>query len=133
VHAEQKLTGWQIDCRFQSMPRNRETLDRSFEVEALMRVFAFASVIWLAALGHLVPAQSRTFGGFICSHECELHSAGYKWARDRSIHDKPACPYGISGSFHQGCVSFIQNPARDPDKDDQGNSVGVFVERPDNE
>jgi hypothetical protein len=41
-----------------------------------MRVFAFTSVIWLAVFGHLMPAQSRTLGGYVCSHECELHSAG---------------------------------------------------------
>jgi hypothetical protein len=76
------------------MPRIRATptLHRSFEVETLMRVFAFASVIWLAVFGHLIPAQSRTFGGYVCSHDCELHSAGYKWARDRSIDDTHACP-----------------------------------------
>ena len=110
--------------------RARPTLHRSFEVETLMRVFAFASVIWLTVFGHLIPAQSRTFSGYVCSHECEVHSAGYKWARDRSIDDKHACPYGISPSFHEGCVSYVQNPARDPDEDDQGNPVGVVVAPP---
>jgi hypothetical protein len=94
------------------MPRNRPTLHMSFEVETLMRVFAFASVIWLAVFGHLMPAQSRTFGGYVCSQACELHSAGYKWARNRSIEDKRECPYGISPSFQQGCLSYIENPVR---------------------
>jgi hypothetical protein len=83
------------------MPRIRTTptLHRSFEIETLMRVFAFASVRGLAVFSHLIPAQSRTFGGYVCSHECELHSAGYKWARDRSIDDKRTCPYGVSRRF----------------------------------
>ena len=95
-----------------------------------MRVFAFASVIWLAVVGHLIPAQSRTFGGYVCSHKCELHSAGYKWARDRSIDDKRTCPYGVSPSFHKGCILYVQNPARDPDDDDQGNPVSMVVAPP---
>jgi hypothetical protein len=107
------------------------TLRRLFVLETLMRVFAFASVIWLAVFGHQVPAQSRTFGGYVCSYECDVHAARYKWARDRSIDDKRECPYGISPSFHQGCVSFMQNPSRDPDEDDQRNPVGAAVARPD--
>jgi hypothetical protein len=114
------------------MPRMRSTptLHRSFEVETLMRVFAFASVIWLAVFGHQIPTHSRTFGGYVCSHACDEHAAGYKWAKDRSVDDKRACPDGISPSFHQGCVSYIQNPARNPDEDDQGNPVGIVVAPP---
>jgi hypothetical protein len=43
------------------MPQSRATprLHKFFEVEALMRVFAFASIMWLAVFGHLIPYLRR--------------------------------------------------------------------------
>jgi len=93
-----------------------------------VRLCAFALAISsTVALVHSVSAQERTFGGYLCKLLCDLHAAGYEWARVRGIVDKRLCPYGMSPSFQEGCIAFIQNPSRDPDEDDQGNTVGVSV------
>jgi hypothetical protein len=104
------------------------TFRRYFKVKTLMSIFAFASVVW--SVGHQITAPARTFGGYRCTQECDVHAAGYKWAQVRDIDDKRQCPHGISPSFHEGCVVFIQNPLRAPDEDDQGNVVGVSIVPP---
>jgi hypothetical protein len=75
-------------------------------------------------------AQDRTFGGYVCKDECEGHAAGFKWAERKGIEDKSRCPYGNSRSFHEGCIAYTEDPAREPDDDDDGNPVGVPVVPP---
>ena len=65
----------------------------------MMRVFAFAALCSLA-LGQRVSAPTRTFGGYACRHECDVHAAGFGWAQARAIEDSRQCPQGISPSFH---------------------------------
>jgi hypothetical protein len=77
-----------------------------------------------------VNAQQRTFGGYPCKHECDLHVAGYEWAKVRGIDDKRLCIYGSSRSFVEGCFAYVHNPFRNADKDDEGNPVGVSVVPP---
>jgi hypothetical protein len=101
-----------------------------FEIGAVMRAFAVTSVVWSVLFGHQVAAPARTFGGYACTQHCDLHAEGFKWARVRGVDDKRRCPYGISPSFHEGCIAFIENPSRDPDEDDEGNPVGVSIEAP---
>ena len=103
---------------------------RCLKSETLIRLFAITSVIWSVAVGHQAIAQDRTFGGYICKHECDIHAEGYKWASARGVDDKRQCPYGISPSFQEGCIAFIQNPSRGSDEDDQGNPVGVGIVQP---
>ena len=110
----------------------KPTFSQWFEMGTVMRAFAVVSVAWSVVFGYPVTAPGRTFGGYRCTKDCNDHAIGYKWARVRGIEDKRRCPYGISPSFYEGCVAFIQNPSRDPDEDDQGNLVGVSVVSPDN-
>jgi hypothetical protein len=82
------------------------------------------------ALANPSIAQNWTFGGYLCKQQCDLHAAGYEWAKARGIEDKRLCVYGISRSFGEGCMAYIQNPDRDTEEDDQGNPVGVLVAPP---
>jgi hypothetical protein len=104
-------------------------LSQSPQVFVMMRVFAFAALCSLA-LGQQVSAPTRTFGGYVCRHECDVHAAGFGWAQARTIEDSRQCPQGISPSFHEGCMAYIQNPKHDPDEDDEGHPVGVEVRDP---
>jgi hypothetical protein len=104
-------------------------LSQSPQVFVMMRVFAFAALCSLA-LGQQVSAPTRTFGGYVCRHECDVHAAGFGWAQARAIEDSRQCPQGISPSFHEGCMAYIQNPKHDPDEDDEGHPVGVEVRDP---
>jgi hypothetical protein len=88
---------------------------------------AISSAITFA---HPVSAQPRTFGGYPCKQECDLHAVGYEWAKVRGVEDKSLCIYGSSRSFVEGCIAYIQNPARNADEDDEGNPVGVSVVPP---
>ena len=103
---------------------------RCLKSETLIRFFAITSVIWSVAVGHQAIAQDRTFGGYIWKHECDIHAEGYKWASARGADDKRQCPYGISPSFQEGCIAFIQNPSRGSDEDDLENPVGVGIVQP---
>jgi hypothetical protein len=93
--------------------------------EAIMRAFIIALAI-LCSIGfaQTARAQDRTFGGFDCTVDCSGHSAGYKWAEKKGIDDETDCPDGNSQSFHEGCVAYTQDNARDPDADDDENMVG---------
>jgi hypothetical protein len=96
-------------------------------VRGCVLAFAIGSAI---AFTYPADAQQRTFGGYFCKQECDLHAAGYEWAKVRGIDDKSLCVYGSSRSFVEGCLAYIQNPARDADEDDEGNPVGVSVVPP---
>jgi hypothetical protein len=91
----------------------------------MMRVFAFAAVLGSITLSQHATAPIRTFGGYICRQQCDVHAAGYNWAQARAIEDERQCPLGLSPSFREGCMVYLQNPQRDPDADDEGNPVGV--------
>jgi hypothetical protein len=77
-----------------------------------------------------VHAQDQTFGGFTCTVDCSGHAAGYRWAEEKGIQDESDCPQGNSQSFHEGCVAYTQDGARDPNEDDDGNAVGGSSIRP---
>jgi hypothetical protein len=90
----------------------------------------FLAVILISAPAYEAEAQAQTFGGFTCTIDCSGHSAGYKWAEKKGLQDEADCPQGNSQSFHEGCVAYTQDNARDPDEDDDGNAVGRPVRRP---
>jgi hypothetical protein len=86
----------------------------------------------LLALGfaNTASAQYRTYGGFECTVDCSGHEAGYEWAQRKGIDDEYDCPQGNSQSFHEGCIAYTQDNARDPYSDDDGNMAGRGVSRP---
>lgn len=94
-----------------------------------MRVIVLA-LLSTVAFAHSVAAEDRTFAGYVCTDECQGHSAGFKWAERHDIDDASRCPYGNSRSFHEGCLAYTEDPAHSPDEDDDGNPVGVPVVPP---
>jgi hypothetical protein len=108
----------------------KPNFSRWFQLGTAMRAFAIASILWSVMFGQQVSAPARTFGGYLCRQECDVHAAGYRWAQVRNIDDRGRCPNGISPSFREGCLAYVQNPSRDPDDDDQGNPVGAAVVSP---
>ena len=92
----------------------------------MVRVFAFAAMLGSIALGQQATS-ARTFGGYICRDQCDIHAAGYSWAQARGIEDQRQCPQSISPSFREGCMAYLQNPERDPDEDDEWHPVGAAV------
>jgi hypothetical protein len=95
-----------------------------------MKAAVFALTLGTLALTGSAMAQDRTFGGYECKDDCEGHSAGYKWAEEKGMTTRAACPWGNSKSFHEACIAFTADPTHDPDEDDDGNPVGVPVVPP---
>ena len=65
---------------------------------------------------------TRTFGGYECTEDCSGHAAGYRWAEDKGITDEADCS-GDSQSFIEGCLVYLQDPARGADADDDGEPI----------
>lgn len=80
---------------------------------------AFVAII-VGSAGAL--AQDRTFGGNDCTDDCSGHKAGYEWAERNSITDDSDCG-GRSNSFIEGCRTFVEQPHRGADEDDDGNTI----------
>jgi hypothetical protein len=91
--------------------------------DKIMRALSVALAIFVTIF-FVRPAPAQTYGGFDCTVDCSGHAAGYKWADDHGINDEADCPEGNSQSFHEGCIAYTQDNARDPDSDDDGNTVG---------
>ncbi|WP_245463875.1 hypothetical protein [Rhizobium sp. NXC24] len=84
---------------------------------------------WLAAVfavGFLCVgvhiADAQTFGGNDCTEDCSGHKAGYEWAERNAVTDESDCG-GNSTSFEEGCKTFVQEPTRGADTDDDGNDI----------
>lgn len=67
-------------------------------------------------------AQDRTFGGNDCTDECEGHKAGYEWAELNSVTAVSNCS-GYSQSFIEGCQTYVEDPTRGSDVDDDGKDI----------
>lgn len=67
-------------------------------------------------------AQDRTFGDNECTDDCSGHKAGYEWAERNSVSREADC-LGQSNSFEEGCRTFIEDPYRGADEDDQGDPI----------
>jgi len=73
-------------------------------------------------------AAAQTFGGYECTDNCFGHKAGYEWAEAKGITDEAQCE-GIlvtapnRTSFYEGCMTFVQDPARGADEDDDGDDI----------
>ena len=66
------------------------------------------------------PASARTFGGYDCTDNCVGHAAGYRWAEERGIENIDECPVNSSDAFYEGCLTYVDDPERGADLDDDG-------------
>jgi len=96
---------------------------------AFLRAACACALLSLAASHALAQEQSepqepttKTFGGYDCSGDCSAHKAGYEWAAGKIVTDETECGPGFS-AFEEGCKSFVQDPSRGSDIDDQGNPI----------
>ena len=102
-------------------------------LDAQMRTVTNRSAIVLVtsvlALGCCAPGQAsgRTFGGYDCTDDCVGHAAGYQWAEERGIEDIAECPASSSDAFYEGCLTYVDDPERGADLDDDG--VPILVPR----
>ena len=74
----------------------------------------------LSALGQ---ASARTFGGYDCTDNCVGHAAGYLWAEERGIENLDDCPENRSEAFYEGCLTYVDDPDRGADFDDDGKPI----------
>jgi hypothetical protein len=81
-----------------------------------------ACCIFLLALLSTSASQAASFGNFDCVDNCEGHKAGYNWAEENGITDESGC-YGNSSSFEEGCRTYLEDPYRGSDGDDDGNEI----------
>lgn len=68
------------------------------------------------------PAAPQSFGGNSCVDNCEGHKAGYEWAEQNGISHEGACS-GNSSSFEEGCRTYLEDPYRGAEYDDDGNEI----------
>jgi hypothetical protein len=66
---------------------------------------------------------AREFGGY-----CSGHKAGYEWAEARDIEDEAKCEAILRHwpkrvSFYEGCLVYVEDPARGADEDDDGDEI----------
>ena len=78
-------------------------------------------------LGFCEPshALTRTFGGYDCTDDCVSHAAGYLWAEQREIESIDDCPKNRSEAFYEGCLTYVDDPERGADFDDDGKPIVV--------
>ena len=74
------------------------------------------------------PADARTFGGHECTMDCSGHKAGYEWAEARGIVNEAGCEAIVRRwpnriSFYEGCLVYVEDPARGADEDDDGDEI----------
>src|SRR5215467_7860867 len=70
-------------------------------------------------------ASARTFGGYDCTDDCVGHAAGYRWAEEREIENIDDCPENRSEAFYEGCLTYVDDPERGADYDDDGRAIVV--------
>ncbi|MER9531029.1 hypothetical protein NLY43_04365 [Mesorhizobium sp. C416B] len=64
----------------------------------------------------------ETFGGNDCTEDCSGHKAGYDWAEQNQISNESDCSSN-SQSFNEGCQTFVEDPSRGSDEDDEGEEI----------
>ena len=74
------------------------------------------------------PCLARTFGGYECTVDCSGHKAGYEWAEAKNISDEKSCETILQrspnrNSFYEGCLAYVEDPARGADEDDDGDDI----------
>ena len=109
--------------RERGQPQHNMLLNR---FDAQMRTMtnrrALVLVTSVLALGCCAPGQAsaRTFGGYDCTDNCVGHAAGYRWAEERGIENIDECPENRSQAFYEGCLTYLDDPERLADVDDDG-------------
>lgn len=73
-------------------------------------------------LSYPVDAQDRAFGRNECTDDCSGHKAGYEWAEQRGHTVESDCT-GNSYSFIEGCRTYVEDPYRGADTDDDGKEI----------
>ena len=73
-------------------------------------------------------AVARTFGGYECTLDCSGHKAGYEWAEGKGITDERQCAQILvtapnRTSFYEGCLTYVEDPSRGTDEDDDGDEI----------
>lgn len=83
-----------------------------------------AAIAFIVVLGGstIALAQYRTFGGNDCTDDCSGHRAGYEWAEQNVITDESDCG-GNSNSFIEGCRTYVEDPYRGAEEDDDGAEI----------
>jgi hypothetical protein len=85
-----------------------------------LKLLAFAPLAFTSLAG---SASGASFGGYECLDDCSGHAAGYDWAEQHGIAESEECPIGKSESFHEGCLTYSEEPSRGSDEDDDGNQI----------
>jgi hypothetical protein len=70
-------------------------------------------------------ASARTFGGYDCTDDCVSHASGYRWAEERGIENMDECLENRSEAFYEGCLTYVDDPERGADFDDDGKLILV--------
>ncbi|WP_292577784.1 hypothetical protein [Mesorhizobium sp.] len=77
----------------------------------------------IAIAAYVTPSfAQQTFGGNDCTVDCSGHKAGYDWAEKNQISDESDCSSN-SQSFNEGCRTYLEDPNRGSDEDDEGNEI----------
>src|SRR5262245_14337078 len=87
-------------------------------------IFLVAGVL---AFGFCAPshASARTFGGYDCTDGCVGHAAGDLWAEQHAMETMDDCAENRSEAFYEGCLTYVDDPERDADFDDDGRAIVV--------
>lgn len=93
--------------------------------EAELYVALLLSAAFLLAT---TPSMARTFGNFECTVDCSGHKAGYEWAEVGGITGEAQCEsilrrWPNRNSFYEGCLVFVDDPARGADDHDDGEEI----------
>lgn len=79
-------------------------------------------------IGAVTTAGSREFGGYECTDDCSGHKAGYEWAQARGLKSATACEtllmrWPNRNSFYEGCLTYLAEPYRGAEEDDDGDDI----------
>ncbi|MBZ9919085.1 hypothetical protein LB517_10870 [Mesorhizobium sp. BR1-1-12] len=87
-----------------------------------IRTIAHLAAIALVVVLATPSLAQQTFGGNDCTEDCSGHKAGYDWAERNQIADESACSSN-SQSFNEGCQTFVEDPSRGSEEDDEGEDI----------
>ncbi|WP_292562785.1 hypothetical protein [Mesorhizobium sp.] len=89
-----------------------------------MRIQTMAYLVVAAFTASLTGPclAQQTFGGNDCTEDCSGHKAGFDWAEQNQISNERDCSSN-SQSFNEGCQTFVEDPSRGSDEDDDGEEI----------
>ena len=78
--------------------------------------------------GPALTASAREFGGHECTDDCSGHKAGYEWAESKNVQSEQTCNAILrrspnSTSFYEGCLTYVEDPTRGAEEDDDGEEI----------